>query len=62
LSKKLVKLGTWTCGSSFGLLARFILRSPTAIAPDETMTTLWPSLRSLIAVSTIDERMERMGW
>jgi hypothetical protein len=61
LRRKLV-LCTWTCGRCFGLLDMFILRSPTAMAPDETMTTLWPSLRSLIAVSTIRERMERMGW
>jgi hypothetical protein len=32
------------------------------MAPEETMTTLWPSWRSLIAVSTIRERIERMGW
>jgi hypothetical protein len=32
------------------------------MAPEETMTTRWPSAWSLHAVSTMRERMERRGW
>jgi len=35
---------------------------PTPMAPDETMTTRWPSACNLHAVSTMRERMERRGW
>lgn len=45
----------------FGLFSTSILRRPTPMAPDETMMTLWPSFRSLTAVSTMDVRMERSG-
>jgi len=37
-------------------------RRPTPMAPEETMTTRWPSAWSLHAVSTMRERMERRGW
>lgn len=45
----------------FGLFSTSIRRSPTPIAPDETMMTLCPSFLNLTAVSTIDVRMERRG-
>jgi hypothetical protein len=38
-----------------------ILLNPTPIAPDETMTTRWPSFRSLMAVSTMRLRMDNSG-
>lgn len=44
-----------------GRLATSIRRRPTPIAPEETMTTLWPSFRSLTAVSTIRVRMGSRG-
>jgi len=31
------------------------------MAPEETMTTLWPSLRSLTAVSTMKLRLGKHG-
>ena len=31
------------------------------MAPEETIMTLWPSLRSLTAVSTMRERIEMRG-
>lgn len=37
-------------------------RRPTPMAPDETMTTRWPAVRRLHAVSTMRERIERRGW
>jgi hypothetical protein len=37
-------------------------RSPTPMAPEETMTTRWPSACSLHAVSTMRERIDRRGW
>jgi hypothetical protein len=37
-------------------------RNPTPIAPEETMTTRWPSACSLHAVSTMRERIDSKGW
>jgi len=51
-----------TFGSCLGRLPISMRRRPIPIAPEETMTTLWPSFRRLTAVSTIRERMERRGW
>ena len=39
-----------------------ILRRPTAMAPEDTITTRWPSLCSFTAVSTIAERTDKIGW
>ena len=52
-----------TCSSSrrFGRFDCFILLSPTPMAPEETMTTLCPSCRSLQAVSTMTESVESRG-
>lgn len=44
-----------------GRLATSIRRRPTPIAPEETMTTLWPSFRSLTAVSTIRVKIGSRG-
>ena len=32
------------------------------MAPEETMTTRWPSLLSRTTVSTINDKMESIGW
>lgn len=52
---------TWMRGKCFGLLSRSILRRPTPMAPEDTMTTLCPSLRNWTAVSTISDKVERSG-
>jgi hypothetical protein len=36
--------------------------SPTPMAPEETMTTRWPSACNLHAVSTMRVRIESSGW
>lgn len=48
-------------GRCFGFFSTSILRSPTAMAPDETMMTRCPSLWSLTAVSTMRVRTESNG-
>lgn len=48
-------------GRYVGLLSTFILRRPTPTAPDDTRTTRWPSLCSLVTVSTINVKIESMG-
>ena len=55
--------GHRTCmaGKCLGLLSLSIRRSPTPMAPEETMTTLCPSLRSFTAVSTMTVRTESRG-
>ena len=54
-------IATCVLGKDFGLLSTFILRSPTAIAPEETMTTRCPSWIKLTAVSTMRESMDNSG-
>lgn len=39
----------------------FILCKPTPMAPEDTMTTLCPSRRNLMAVSTIKDNIDRIG-
>ena len=55
------ELSTCILGRCFGLFPTFILRKPTAIAPEETMTTRCPSLMRATAVSTMRERMDNRG-
>lgn len=52
-----------TCirGRCAGRVSTSILRKPTPIAPEETMMTRCPSLRSLAVVSTMRVRMDKMG-
>ena len=55
------ELSTCILGRYFGLLSISIFRSPTAMAPEETMTTRCPSLMRATAVSTIRERIDKRG-
>lgn len=52
---------TWTLGRCFGLFSKPMVRREIPIAPEETRTTRWPSLRSSTAVSTIEERVDSSG-
>lgn len=56
-------LSSCTCilGRYFGLFSTSILRNPTPIAPEETITTRCPSLTSLTAVSTMRDRIDNKG-
>ena len=55
------ELSTCILGRCFGLFPTFILRNPTAMAPEETMTTRWPSFMRATAVSTMRERIDSKG-
>ena len=55
------ELSTCILGRCFGLFSTFILRNPTAIAPEETMTTRCPCLMRATAVSTMRERIDNRG-
>lgn len=56
-----LRRSTCILGMCFGFFTMSILRRPKAIAPEETMTTRWPSWRSLTAVSTIRVTTDRRG-
>ena len=45
----------------FGRCSTSMRRRPTPMAPDETITTRWPSLRRRTAVSTISESVAMSG-
>jgi hypothetical protein len=50
-----------SCETCLGRFSTSILRRPTPIAPEDTMTTLCPSFRNLTAVSTITVNVESKG-
>lgn len=52
---------TWSFDRCLGRFSTSILRSPTPMAPDETIMTLCPSFLNFTAVSTMDVRIERRG-
>lgn len=58
---RLDELSTCIRGRCFGLFSTSILRNPTAMAPEETMTTRCPSLMRATAVSTMRERTDSRG-
>ena len=52
---------TCTRGRYIGRVSTSIRLRPTPMAPEDTMITLWPSLRNFTAVSTMRESVDRSG-